>query len=436
MKPNRLLAQFMVLVLLVSCSADSTEPDTPKPEPPQSEEPEEETPKPYLTVNVDSEFVSKEDTWIIVHDANGKLLDYDQLEQNQILEFSAVWDTISGPLSITQLNVSVWDTFSPDPPNNPIVATQYSLTTQENVELGKVLDITDPLASPEDSGEFTLQLNNLPLEDSESGIMTVGATLQTPVFSHLVDQDITVIPLKAFNTTTDVLISLWKPNDQWEYVFLEDVPPENTEVDFSANSQPFDDVAHQIMPENNGFNYYITGFEEGVTPSDSVIGEGQFLYCAMYSDFSGMEELQLPYLDRFKNYWIQFAINLPSFHYQINHGGDKLESISIPATPQFQVTQDDIANFSFSTELPLDHTWHTWETTQQESTAFFTTQWSVSLLNQNSFMANPLPHEILDQYPKMDIDGLTYRRSQVYVGENLNGAETWDVETYSFIPNP
>src|SRR3989337_3496154 len=75
MKLHRIL--FLSLAFFLGCSDED---ESPQPEP----EPELVT---VFSLSVDADYAFKKDNWIMVHDKNGILLDYQQVETGGVVKF-------------------------------------------------------------------------------------------------------------------------------------------------------------------------------------------------------------------------------------------------------------------------------------------------------------------------------------------------------------
>lgn len=138
------------------------------------------------------------------------------------------------------------------------------------------------------------------------------------------------------------------------------------------------------------------------------------------------------YLDRFDKYWLRFAINFSTFRYTLEHGGDKLEQMPIPQKPFFKIDDPDPHHFAYQTELDVESSVHSWETWKETPNIWYDTRWYIYCRKELKTSIGPIPKEILDQYPNMDLNGLKHQKSEITVGSDPENNTDWNIETYTF----
>lgn len=431
MKPNRLLALFIGLVLLVGCSKDSTEPDTPKPEPPPGKE------ELYFGYEPAENLFGYDEVWLMIQDANGKLLDYAQEHSGEKLEFKAMLDTIEGPLTITEL------TYAPYSENS----FRHVLITRTGFPVGTTLvpKVGEGGGHAELKAKFKVNISEIPVNNLNTWPSSTyafqgagGGYVGTGFIKNgLYNAEFNI---NAVEGKEDMIMCVWDGYDDLKYKFLENINGQDFNLVYGDDFQDVEDVYKLDIADAGYYFMEITGYKQDGPIDIKTIYGGELGY--KYINWSTATET-LPYIiygfpSPFVKFYINFYAELPDFKYHMQYGGNKPDALTTPTKPTFAVDNRDIRNFQFHTDLNLEHSEHTWgaqKTNPNGDGLTYYTVWELDLKKERALRLHHVPKEILDRFPNMDIDNLTNRVTNITVGAIDTDNKDWKMENYKF-PTP
>lgn len=432
---------FFCLVLISSCSKGDSptekEPvgQTPEPEPEPEPDPE---PPPYFTFTSywTTEDTSEMDNWIIIHDSEGNLLDYKPYEGGDMVEFRAEDEEPTGKITVTILqNEPYTYYFDVDGSSQTCEGTETSATTYPNIAIGShwekgryIPSSVQPSPTPNNLGEFTLTLANVPgeypilnnsgwnLDNDNAGNIT---TIKYIEFGHnnqaTYDGGFTTVSteqVKNWENST-YMMSVLHEDEGLKYLFFQN--PEvghDLTLDY-ADFQSFDSYSYlPAIPSNDDYTVALRAFENENSFKTDV---GYF--CIYINDVNNGMQIPFGYLDRFTHYRSDVRIVRDNTEYKYTLFGPKPDISSYPEKPSVSYTLEQINGFDLVTDLNYIRRIDNWATPWPTSGEFcHSTRWSVVSNPQNYPVINEFPEELLTKYPDMaPLDEIEYSGSIFYI---------------------
>ncbi len=337
--------------------------------------------------------------WIILHDENGNLIDYQQTT-NEAIDFFISEDAVPEKVSVTKL------VYSSDAAENNLY---HSLETYTDLEIGSVWEDRSGSFEGNLIGSFNLEVDNI--SGVENILITAsGGTLRAgnanaDEFSgttlQLVD-----IPLYQ---DQEYVISIRDSNGLTKYLLL--VPDNDFDYSYDFESfQEFDDALALELPPNN-FNFIFTG---GFKTNDL---NTYWNYGHRFTEYIGGDDgvFNLGYIDGYARYRTYVSITRDDFAYQFQTIGDKVQDINIPDRPSFTIEDTNIYDLKFSSDLnPITKNTRHESIVVDVQNRYLNTTWLVYSTGISSQKIGRLPAEIIERYPNMDPDGLVLKAVSLF----------------------
>ncbi len=394
----------------------------------------------YFTFNIDNKNLDSE-SWIILYDETGNLLDYKSYNAKDFLEFKKRSDSI--PKSIT---VTLFSTTQSSPSQYAFSSiSQVEIGTKWNIIVSEVnTEITDPEISPV-IGEFELEVSEAKGPDYYkqnllTNIKGYGANNTGYTIFH--DENglstYNYNPISIKENENNYLYSKLDYDLNLKYYWFENVQPNDK---FNVKHSDFSDYDSYLdLPfvENQYFSLNILAFE-----NDDVLKQkypnytGYILLDIDSNTYSQSGPVNPGYLDIFKWYRTEIhmyrGIDQPSFHY-LNYS-DKPE-ISIPES-DFNVTNRSLSNLTFSTNISYVRNESLFTTNFNGVDPI--TYWRVYSGEDQYPKIGTVPQELLDLYPEIDLDNLEYSYTNLYLDFSYSHEDYlnyYENTTYSELPIP
>jgi len=411
MKFHKLTITLLFSLLSLSCSdnEDPTDEQIAK-EPTNSEpeEPNEPETRVYFTLNALEPYRSGfTEEWIMAHDENGKLLDYQQFFVGDTIRFEAPIDSLQDNISITIL-----DYLDSESSNEE----QHFLSTKTQVEIGA--EWTFETSSGSDfgqlieTGEFDLSIQNIP------GILKINvSTKKRYIFSspspspYALDTSF-ARQFKTYEGQDNYLVSVLDGDNDLRY--FEFVNPNKEDINLDYNQ--FKEYDRYININLSPFNQYFLNV--AALEDDEPYGLiGGYWLQDLSSFDSGVSTnpLVLGYLNNYTRYRTRFEIFREGYIYKIEQYGLPLEGIIIPERPNLEVIDPSRNSFKFDVDVDYISAVHTWEhfNGSAETNDFSFTRWISEADKDVVPKRGELPSEILDKYTKLEIDQLQLRSTRL-----------------------
>ena len=403
MKISRLSTIFLLCITLINCSKDDA--PTPKPdvEDPDSEKPKEPETEVYFTLNTypPPNEGQPEENWVILHDENGKLLDYSSYEAGDKLEFEAASDSLTSTISVSYLRYFE---------SNGQKIHRISTTTGR--EKGLVENFgpysTIENETPIKTGEFDILIENIPNPENvgypvkvelSSGRGRLGVSGSGKGYSYGIELELGGV--QKFEGFDDYLISILDHNNELRYYYFNNPLGEDISLDYRTDFQEMENDISFVLPENINFNLNIAGFNEG-QQYDAY--KGYWIHDSIFADLP-TNPLRVGYTDIFSKYRTIFNITMEGYFYGIIKYGEPLEALTIPDKPNIQITDSSFNMFRFDVDIDYLSYSYNWVYSDNPGSIPTTrTHWGVSADKGSSPTIGNLPTELLEKYPDLSID--------------------------------
>lgn len=388
------LLVFSIAMFLISCASDDSIPEL------------------YFTYKANTD-TSESDNWIIIHNENGELLDYNKYEENDFIKFETLNPLLTDKISVTLFSYSQTnsDTF-------------HGIKTTTGVDKGTVWDDKPRLINEgkrnTSIGDFNFTLNNFPSIEllnisNENG--EIGGGLSGTGSNGLWTYSASNYTLYEKN---DYLFTIAEPILDAKYYFLEDIQDgDDISIDYSE-FKLFDSYLNIDIPSNTTYLLVLLGFEDY---QDYSISEGYVLNQIFPFDRNDLNQnlLQIGYLDRFTKYRTQFRVNFDNYTYNYLKNGSKPNEIIVPKDPTFNINDNSLQNFKFSTDVNFVKYVGKWSySTGIRNTDWIVSTWEVESQTNLDHKIGELPKEIIMSYPKLKINSLEYFQTDFTISTEEN----------------
>lgn len=427
MKGIKLLTFFFISILLINCSKNENAIPKPTDEQFDPNENEKDTefsiPEPYFTLKVDQSFnTNLTDNWVIIHDNNGKILDYSSFENGEDLVYSASHDTITGPLVVNILNYSTTD-------GNKY----FSVKSLGSISIGTVEDLgTDyeftPNPATNQTGNFEVFIDQIPANSQYPfgyytmptiGRNVVGITGSGASYGSYHNQTLGFNKFEGYNDYVITILDVY--NNLKYYDFSVESEIQGLNLNYNSDFKVFDDYLTIEIPEGTKFTSVVLAFDdnqsfhnhEGYRLQDIVNGYN----LSTFSDPVPTNPYKIGYLDKFNKYAHFFHVPLEdNDSYHLIRYGSKPEAIEIPEKPDFEVRNTALQTFIFNTEYNYFIGSHNFGFIKGNSQNgdLVKVDWQLFLFPNEEIKLGNLPDEITANYPDFDFSALEYKGSNLY----------------------
>lgn len=384
--------------------------EEPSPEPEEEAEPQLET---IFTYNADIQMVTDfEETWIILHDEKGNLIDYKQQVPGETLIFQAM-DT----LQIQELSVSKFVVLEQGFYND------YRIYTYGKFDKGKIWDEPEINSVSTTIGDFDLTVTNIENWEEYSLFNTNGhGRYMDRYFQSIAenDNDPTNLNLSNFplDENNDYFLSIIDGDTYPKYTWIYDIENgKHLNIDGSTQLKNYETVINLPIPEDaTGFSYSATAIDEN---KDLKLQ----LYNVQYSlNLNAVESIKLGYLEEYDNYetGINFSFDNYSYFYSQPKDKIKIENIK-PIEPEVTFESKSSTEFSFSSLQDFIRYQAFWLVSSSNEGISYSTSWQITA--QSGFFPSIIefPKELVNKYPELSIEKLELKNTSLYLKTN-----TWN----------
>lgn len=394
------------LVFLVSnCSKDES--PTPKPDAqPDPKEPETEV---YFTLNVlGPRDFGATDEWIIIHDQNGKLLDFKQYTVGDVLKFEANTDSLTEKIAITELKYIF---------NADSGSKFHSLVTTPQVLKGSEWsfgsDQESTFVPPVETGAFQLSVTNIP-GMLKLNVSTKRSRLYTSPYAfppHNLENF--SMNFKTYEGEDDYIISILDASNNIKYYDFGNPDMSDISVDYSQ-FKSFDHYINVNLPPHNDYYLNVAAFED----DDPFWNFGGYWLHDILGPLDteiSTTPLVFGYLDSFTRYRTTFVLQMEGYDYNIAQYGERLEELTIPDKPSLSIIDPSRNTFKFEVDIDYISANHGWNHNEgsNETNDYTSTGWGFFSEKGVDPIIGDLPDEILEKYPTMGIDKLEYSSTRL-----------------------
>ncbi len=425
MKLFKFLSALTLIFLCVNCSKSETPSPNPDPdvgggeepiEPPAPPEPVSEV---YFTFHIDESIDTddNQDDWIVLHDNKGNLLDYKPFESTESLVFEKRSDSITSDFSVTLVKIQF---LASDPCVGDV---WHNIVTYPGIAKGSVWNYAKkPInsVSPEKIGEFNLEIAEIP--GTNTSWIFDHTFLSIPRF-EVFRNEATATPNPNGTTTlqnngfslyenTSYLMSIMDEGLNLKYKMFNS-PNIDESLSFNYNEfEAYDSYLYlPALPPNTGNKIRLLGQNKDIANS---YDKGFLLQELFNSNIQS--PIPLGFLNQFDYYKTFFEIHFENYEYHYNRNGNKPE-ISIPEEPNTTIINSDISGFSFQTDLDYMRKTTNWVKRSSPQSCSYT-WWQVHSTNENYPSGIGLPMVVLEQYPLLDLEGITLESTKFYINSD------------------
>ncbi|WP_282160056.1 hypothetical protein [Ulvibacterium marinum] len=406
MKSKILIVISVASLLFLGCSKD----DTPAPAPDSREEPKQEEPNEseseiyFSYKHTDNSFP---EDWIVIHDASGNLLDYKQIDDIPLVDFSTSKNNVPKEIAVTLFSARITEDGT-----NPT----YKINTYANIKTGSIWDKTVDIYEyqPPIIGNFKLTVNNIP------GNYIAGATrinvgtskgfiFEQPHFTAQGDGKTSVnLESVPIHENEDYLISIYDQENNHKYIRLRSPLDEGKIVLDYADFNEYDSYLKFLLPEHK--NYFLTTIAYS-EESPNYFYKSNFLSWTIRSTWDN--HAIAGYVDDYTKFHTLFNVYLDDYGYSYSKSGDKVESINIPQKPAFKIIKDQISDFEFESDKPYIRKTAQWLYRTFETDPRYT-EWNVNSSGGSTHVLGNLPQEIVEKYPTLGLDKIELNEVKLY----------------------
>lgn len=400
------------MILLFSCTPESVE-NTVKDleeviEEPIKEEVVHEN-EVYFTFNSRHHHQDAEN-WIIIHDQDGNLMDFQQFEFRDKIVFEKPKSLLD---NIEYFNMTLsHHRVSQDPSRG------HSIITYTAINKGDEWDnIPDPefYSENKETSQYNLSLDNIPGVDRY-----LLSALNYDEFGEYLNQNVSKYDKTdiTLNDYDDYLLSFTGLDKIQKYLFIETNPLEPEILIDYGNFKNYDVIIETNLPQNSYLFYNTRCFE------DSEFNRGFSM--SNYNSYDSPNISRIGYIEGYENYITWFGISMSDYRYYYTKYGTKPTAINIPDKPVLNVTNTSIKNFSYNTTFDYQwrrSNWNFNNYNDAERDQIINIFWSVyAEANNTELIIGEMPPEILNKYPSLSIEKIDYYSTDLYYSsaEHIN----------------
>jgi hypothetical protein len=378
-----------------------------------------------LSIKVDAQFPATEwDNWLVIHNSEGKLIDYKQFEAGEEFSFETKASIPDDKINVTLLRYRLQNGYN-----------SHFLTTYMLVPIGQSWTVKDPEF---DSYEPGTQIGNFKVEVSDVfyDYMALigdkfGRTGSSTWSSNTYSGNAMI-----YDNASDFFLSVTDQSGNPRYKMFEDVS-DGDFVKISSNEmKPFEKVVDVNFPSTVDIFFHVTGHEADQNSN------GYWINSNVYSSSSTAKtNLKLGYTDIFDKYstYLTFSYADRTFEYS-KHGTAPTE-INLPLTASFAGQNKSIRNFTFSKNQTFEMRRSYWIIRDLQVTPKEWINWEV-ISPDGAQLINEWPTELSTKYPDLALDKMVYSSSNFYtaspsyqavIDAAFKGATLPDVASYGVI---
>ncbi len=412
-----------LLFVLFSCSKSTeVKPEIKEEEgssniPPKIEEPVEPQTEIYFSANIISYNTSESDNWIMIHDNDGKLLDYKPYEDGDKVVFEALDTELESVQNLTITNF-IW--------NQANGLDLYNLTTSTQVEKGSSWDfeikteIKIPKPPMDNGKSYDIIVNN----STELNTFNIQSSRYGKILENQNSDNLDLIEIQGVFLQEEhtFLVSATGMDGIPKYIFIES-PKNGNEINLDYDDFiDFEYILTTDLPQHTGIYAQSAGY-----PTTGTYDFG-YNFKTLRESNGGLQ-LQLPYINDLKEYSTTFQLQMGNIKYGYYlRSSDRPEIINIIDQPSFVLEDSRVMNFLFSTNVNFIRQKSFWSYPRSiVSDDKINMIWTLFGQNEDLKM-DVIPEEILMTYSNMDFEQLEHRYTQIFTisdsqSEFLNGLD-------------
>jgi len=352
---------------------------------------------------------SESDNWLVIHNQNGELLDYQAYEKDDILVFTALDTTLiaTESLVITSLTLSQnnnstinrLQTYTDIP-----IGMDWSFATHSDFEFNSAMD---NLKS--DYNNKKLEINSSKSKPYSITVTNIPGVKKYNIYGEQrvvtanynpIDSDEIILENIELTPNNNYLFYIGDNEGSQKYIFFEvDETTDELVLDYN-DYQNFTSTLETQLPENSYLFSVSRGFE---TKSEF----GNKFEMVVELDFSSPEMSRIGYIPGFDYYTTSFHLTMNSgYAYRYYEKSQlPLEKIRILEKPTFSVKNQTVYDFSFDTDISFIRSGSNWKYEENfQDGSYVYTDWTVNTTNKKMHTVGKLPEEIIEKYSNLFLD--------------------------------
>lgn len=422
MKLTKIALFAACIVLFTNCEQEDPieeiekEQEDPKPDPKEPEEPEEPKEVTYFTYKApDYSDTSESDDWIIIHDQDGKLMDYQPLEKEDILVFKKMDTALTNTknLTITTLtsrstatsNAHLLDTHPLVPVgsswNNKIDTNGFHDESFKDFQLRREVNKNIAKTRNKKSTHNVLVNNILGIE--KYNITSAAEGYVTANFSPTSGNNLSLENLEL-SEGVNYIFFIADSQGGLKHLFFEiDETTQDLNFDYSEFVE-FQNIFETPLPENSYLFAVTRGFESGNA-------DNRGYEMTVETDFNSPNVSRLGYANGFESYTTSFHLSMNSgYGYRYyEHSTAPLNEISILPKPSFSIIDKTPYAYEFNTDIAFISGSTSWKYEENFSDeTYIYTSWSIQIPDTNALSIGQLPEELITAHPKLNLEQLKH----------------------------
>lgn len=381
---------FRLLSLMVLITSGCTKKDVA--EPPASKAAR------ILSLHIDGSYsTSQTDNWVLVHDVNGKLIDYKPFESGDVLNIETTKDIAENKVHVTFFQFSIINGYH-----------AYDVNSYLYNDLGQewTLKPNPRLPTPNSIaiGQFKVNVANVPAGSAYqfsnknkilfgSGTWFAGSNVLSESY-------------QLFDDGRDCFFYMSNNQGEIRYQFLKNINNNDVlNLDFSTMNQ-FDSVVRVTFPptKKDRILYWVNSADTSKADKTSGFLTDCNLSNTYNSDNSPISELRLGYLDTFSIYNTAVNVAYDSINYGYEKFGTRPESITFPLAAKFTLNDRSVTDFNFVSSQEIQMRKSYWLYIDHTSSQPSSINWLVYAPSQRFQKLKDLPAEFAAKYPTFSLD--------------------------------
>ncbi|MBN8575690.1 MAG: hypothetical protein J0L66_02050 [Cytophagales bacterium] len=356
-----------------------------------------------FTLKVDRSYLTEStDNWIVVHDEDGKVLEFKSFESGDelIIETQKSLNN-SNTLGVTIINY--YHTPSPFQSNYQI-ETYFDYPIGSQMTLEQIAATEDPVGDL--IGTFDVRLTSLGYLDTYSLTNKYGRTCGGSGSTNEYNSEIN-FQCSIEDIAKDYILIASDNQGNLRHQRLEDVQNgSNFEIDF-RNMQNFDEYFEFNFPQSSNVFVIVEGQEIG-----QLSVNGYTLQYHFQSDTHN--KVKVGYLNSLTNYSTWFS-SAPYTYF--NKGSKPDPNFSFPALDEFSVQNKKIEEFTSTAANDFVYR-KSFFVYRDPTNSKLIVNWTVNSSSHNHLLEQ-LPDEILEIHPLLNFHNLVYSRTQFIFGTRV-----------------
>lgn len=428
MKLTKLFPSIVCILLFTNCEKENPigdikkEQEEPKPE----EKPEEPKEITYFTYKApDYSDTSESDDWLIIHDQDGKLLDYRPLEKEDVLVFKKMDTALikTENLTITTFTARSTETSNVHMLNtHPLVPVgsawnQKVQTDGFHDENSKNLQPQNPTSKFTENTQTKKSIHNIAVNDipgiEKYNITSAATGLVTANFNPTAGNDLL---LENINLSEGVNYIFFIADSQGglKHLFFEiDETLQDLSFDY-ADFEDFDHILETQLPENTNLFSVSRGFE-------TVDLDNRGYEMTIEFEYDDPNVSRIGYIDGFESYTTSFQLSLANgYGYRYyEHSTAPLNEITILPKPSFSIVDKTPYAYAFETDIAFIQGTTSWKYEENfPDGTYVNSYWNIHIPDTNALSIGQLPEELITAHPKLNLELLKHGDTHLTIQGN------------------